>query len=82
MKTLCLIGNVWKERLTNTPRNVTLVLANSEDTDKANALYSRHVVANSEVISVEIFLPSETGIINCRVNGEHKQVRFQNVSEY
>ena len=76
MKTLCLIGNVWKERIANTPRNIALALASPEDSDTANAIYSQHMIPNAEIISVEVFLPSQTGLINCRINGEHKQVRF------
>lgn len=76
MKTLCLIDDVWQERLANSPRNVVFSSANKSDADKANDIYSNHMINNAEFISVEISLPSETGIINCRVNGEHKQVRF------
>jgi hypothetical protein len=76
MKTLCLIQNVWKERVSDAPRSVSLTVANQDDADAAHNLYSKHMIPGADIISVEVFLPAGNGIINCRVNSEHKQVRF------
>jgi hypothetical protein len=42
----------------------------------AQNLYNQHNIPNSELINVHIYLPEQRGIINCRVNNEHKQIRF------
>lgn len=52
------------------------VLATAEDALIANELYNANKIASSELISVEIYLPAQAGVINCRINDEHKQVRF------
>jgi hypothetical protein len=39
-------------------------------------LYNQNNISNSELINVNIYLPEQRGIINCRVNNEHKQIRF------
>jgi hypothetical protein len=54
----------------------SLVTADSEDAGVAQALYDQNKIEGAELISVEVLLPSEIGIINCRLNGEHKQIRF------
>ena len=50
--------------------------AAAEDAAAAQALYDQHKIAEASLISCGISLPRGTGIINCRVNGEHKQIRF------
>jgi hypothetical protein len=50
--------------------------ASSEDAAKAQFAYDRHKVADADLISCDISFPTGAGIINCRVNGKHKQIRF------
>lgn len=50
--------------------------ADQADAEAAQAIYDEHKIANSQLIAVDISLPSGKGIINCRVDGEHKQIRF------
>jgi len=47
-----------------------------EDEIIAQNLYNQYHIPNSELINVNIYLPEQRGIINCRVNNEHKQIRF------
>jgi hypothetical protein len=42
----------------------------------AQNLYDQYRIPNSELINVNIYLPEQRGIINCRVNNEHQQIRF------
>jgi hypothetical protein len=50
--------------------------ADPEDVVAAQAIYDQHKIDGADLIAVDIDLPSGTGIINCRVSGEHKQIRF------
>ena len=47
-----------------------------EDLFIVEAIYNKYYLPTSTLISVNIYLPEERGIINCRINGEHKQIRF------
>ncbi len=54
-----------------------------DDISAAQAIYNKNkpTIKNSDVyelISVDVFMDgtSETGIINCRINKEHIQIRF------
>lgn len=42
----------------------------------AQNLYDQYNIPNSELININIYLPEQRGIINCRVNNEHQQIRF------
>lgn len=46
------------------------------DAATAQAIYDQHKIEGATLISCDITLPAGTGIINCRVDGEHKQIRF------
>jgi hypothetical protein len=46
------------------------------DEAAAQAIYDQHKIEGAALISCDITLPEGTGIINCRVDGEHKQIRF------
>jgi len=50
--------------------------ADAEDASVAQDLYDQHNIEGAEFISVDVLLPNKIGIINCRLNGEHKQIRF------
>lgn len=57
-------------------KNRSLQNATIEDINLAENLYNSHKIENSTLISVDIILPDGRGLINCRVNSEHKQIRF------
>lgn len=50
--------------------------AESSDASAAQALYDQHKLSDSTLIAVDVSLPGGHGIINCRIDGEHKQIRF------
>lgn len=50
--------------------------AEAADAASAQAIYDQHKIEGSALIAVDVSLPSGHGIINCRVGGEHKQIRF------
>ena len=50
--------------------------ASEADATAAQAVYDQHKIAEAVLIEANITLPAGIGIINCRVNGEHKQIRF------
>lgn len=50
--------------------------AGAEDIAVALPIYEQHRIEGSTLIGCDIALPEGTGIINCRVDGEHKQIRF------
>ena len=54
----------------------SLLAATAEDAAAAQALYDQHKIEGADLIAADITLPEGTGIINCRLNGEHKQIRF------
>jgi hypothetical protein len=53
-----------------------MVTASTEDSATAQTIYDQHKLENASLIGVDINLPSGKGIINCRLNGDHKQIRF------
>ena len=48
----------------------------AEEGAQAQAIYDANKLEGAVLIAADISLPDGHGIINCRVNGEHKQVRF------
>lgn len=50
--------------------------ASPEDADVAQAVYGAHLIDGAELIHAVITLPNIRGIINCRIGGDHKQIRF------
>jgi hypothetical protein len=67
MQHLTLINNEWKQGQET---------ASEQDAAQAQALYEQHRIEGADLIDVNINLPLNTGIINCRIDGEHKQIRF------
>jgi hypothetical protein len=67
MKYLTLIDNEWKQGQE---------VVSEQDAVQAQALYDQHKIEGADLLAVNITLPLNTGIINCRINGEHKQIRF------
>jgi CheY-like chemotaxis protein len=65
-----------REVLSERIRNESLIDAESEDAAAAQAIYDQHKIEGADLIAADILLPEGTGIINCRLNGEHKQIRF------
>ena len=68
MKNILLINGEWKQPV--------FLAADPEDAAAAQALYDQHKIEGADLISADILLPEGTGIINCRLNGEHQQIRF------
>lgn len=60
----------------NNIKNRSLEDPASEDIVIAQNIYDTNKLPNSILISADVFLPSGNGIINCRVDNEHKQIRF------
>jgi hypothetical protein len=54
----------------------SIVTASPEDAIAAQALYDQHKIEGADLISIDLSLPENTGIINCRLGNEHKQIRF------
>jgi hypothetical protein len=50
--------------------------ADAADVAIAQPIYEKHRIEGSYLIACDIRLPEGSGIINCRVDGEHKQIRF------
>ena len=50
--------------------------ASSADQITLQAVYDANFPVGAELIDVDITLPNVRGIINCRVGGEHQQIRF------
>lgn len=57
-------------------KNNSLTNASANDSVSAQTIYDSNKIAGATLISVEIFLPNGNGIINCKVNKEHRQIRF------
>lgn len=47
-----------------------------QDAAAAQTIYAEHMPENATLISAVVELPHGTGIINCRLNNEHLQIRF------
>lgn len=60
----------WKDKMYST--------AETADADAAQAIYNSHKMESNTLISATVFLPSGSGIINCREPEtlEHCQIRF------
>jgi hypothetical protein len=56
--------------------NESVAPASPEDAAAAQALYDQHKIEGADLMSVDLSLPESTGIINCRLGDEHKQIRF------
>ena len=54
----------------------SLVTIPSEEFQQAQAIYDANKIEGATLIAADMILPTGTGIINCRLNGEHKQIRF------
>jgi hypothetical protein len=53
-----------------------LIDVTTEEAATAQAIYDAAKIEGAVLIAADLSLPDGHGIINCRVNGEHKQVRF------
>jgi 3-mercaptopyruvate sulfurtransferase SseA len=54
----------------------SVVAALAEDSATAQTIYDQHKIEGAEFIDCHIALPDGSGLINCRVENEHKQIRF------
>lgn len=64
------------QSLTESIKERSFTSVSLEDATTAENIYNQHKLEGANLISVDITLPQGTGIINCRVGGEHKQIRF------
>lgn len=69
-------NNEARQTLMEAVRSRSTSPADLDDAQTAQAIYDQHKIAGSNLIAADISLPGGNGIINCRVDGEHKQVRF------
>lgn len=67
---------VEKKGLASKIKNDEWSNPSSEDSASTQTIYDNNKIEGARLISAEIFLPDGNGIINCRINGEHKQIRF------
>lgn len=65
-----------RQNLLEAIRSRSFEVASTEDATIAQNIYNQYKIADSILIAADLTLPDGHGIINCRVNGEHKQVRF------
>jgi type II secretory ATPase GspE/PulE/Tfp pilus assembly ATPase PilB-like protein len=77
------VDEVAKSELLETLKENRENPANTEDSDEAQTVYELHkpVLEQTDtyqLIAVDLSIDSfrKTGIINCRINGVHKQIRF------
>lgn len=68
--------NEAKKTLMERIRSESLIPAEPAEAEAAQAIYDQHKIEGSDLIAADITLPEGTGIINCRVGGEHEQIRF------
>lgn len=57
-------------------RSESLIAVEPAEAETAQAIYDQHKIEEADLIAADISLPFGKGIINCRVNSEHKQIRF------
>jgi len=53
-----------------------LIDASAEDAAVAQEIYEQYKVEGAELIAIDVSLPEKAGILNCRKNMEHIQIRF------
>jgi hypothetical protein len=69
------LESATSERLDQISQSLRPV-ASATDAAAAQALYESHRIEGATLIACDIALPEGTGIINCRLGGEHRQIRF------
>jgi len=57
-------------------QNRSIKIASLEDASIAQEVYEKNRIENSELIAVNIILPSLHGSINCKIGNEYKNIRF------
>ena len=65
-----------KRTLNESVQARSLLAVTTEEATQAQAIYDANKLEGAVLIAADISLPDGHGIINCRVGGEHKQVRF------
>ena len=65
-----------KQILSESIQTRSYVDITTEEVNQAQAIYDANKIEGAVLIAADITLPDGHGIINCRINGEHKQVRF------
>jgi hypothetical protein len=64
------------EELVASIRVRSITNASAEDSTAAQTIYDQHKIEGAEFIDCHVTLPDGYGLINCRVENEHKQIRF------
>ena len=64
------------EELVASIRARSITNASPEDSAAAQTIYDQHKIDGAEFIDCHLTLPDGYGLINCRVENEHKQIRF------
>ena len=64
------------EELVASIRARSITNASPEDSAAAQTIYDQHKIDGAEFIYCHLTLPDGYGLINCRVENEHKQIRF------
>jgi hypothetical protein len=65
-----------KRALNESIQTRSLLDVTTEEAATAQTIYDAAKIEGAVLIAADLSLPDGHGIINCRVNGEHKQVRF------
>lgn len=65
-----------REELASLIRKRSFIPATGDDLWVLQGLYTQHLPENAFTISADITLPAGNGLINYKIAGEHKQVRF------
>lgn len=65
-----------KRTLNESVQARSLLAVSTEEAAQAQAIYDANKLEGADLIAADMTLPDGHGIINCRVGGEHKQVRF------
>lgn len=65
-----------KRALNESIQTRSLLDVTTEEAATAQTIYDAAKIEGATLIAADMTLPDGHGIINCRVNGEHKQVRF------
>jgi len=69
-------NDVARKYLRETLQSTCYTPAASADAISAQSIFDVNNIIGSALIAVNIILPNGNGVINCRVGGEHKQIRF------
>lgn len=78
MKIITLEDGKWiQTSITNGSRTARVKSpADTPDIALAEAILREQLPDAAQLISIHIMMPSKTGVINCRIGLEHRQIKF------